>query len=525
MDFYLAKGNTMTSAKLVTVVVVLSVIGAAVLTQRRLGALEDEKPGAKPAESSKQPGNTYKVEKKPFRIELAIKGILEAEVATEILYRPQPMVNPPPTQGPLTIRTILEHGTHVKTGDLLAALDTRKLDAVIADVKVEKKVLEASIKLAEKEVPPFEKSIPVDLAAAVEADKHAREDLQYFNDVGRPYTEKQAHFMVKSAAFYLEYAKEELAQLEKMYKSNDLTEDTEKIILKRQRNAVEMAAFYLRAEEIYRDQILKITLPRKELSLKENVTKQAISLEKARTTLAPMLIQKQQALVRLRHDLDKTSDRLTKLEQDRAAMTIRAPFDGIAYHGKFHKGQWTLPASLEGKLAANGTISPEEVFLTVIKHRPLYLRLTVEEKDAYLVKPGLQGKAKVLFNPDSKVSATVRKISPLPSAPGQFEAVVALGLDEGNEALLPGMACSVKFVPYAKKDAVAVPAAAVYEEDDRYFVQVVHKNGKREERAVTPGRTFKEQTEIVSGLRAGEQISLDRSQDTKTASLEKGLNP
>ena len=51
--------------------------------------------------------------------------------------------------------------------------------------------------------------------------------------------------VVKKAKDYLEYQKEELRQLEKMYGADDLTEETEEIVLKRQRDAVELAIFSL----------------------------------------------------------------------------------------------------------------------------------------------------------------------------------------------------------------------------------------------------------------------------------------
>ena len=88
-------------------------------------------------------------------------------------------------------------------------------------------------------------------------------------------------------------------------------------------------------------------------------------------------------------------------------------------------------------------------------------------------------------------------------------------LDPGQaDDLMPGMACTVKFVPYAKKDAVVVPAAAVFEEDDKNFVEVM-KDGKREHRSVTVGRTNDGHTEILQGLHAGDEILLERSTEKK----------
>src|SRR5262249_22565652 len=153
--------------------------------------------------------------KKPFTIELTVKGILDAEETAEISYRPQPMVPPPPTQGPLTIRKIVERGARVKKGDVLVAFDSSTFDQVIKDLETEKKVLASAVKVAEEEVPLFQKSVPVDLAAAETARMRADEDLKYFLEVGRPQAEKEVHFYTKSAKYLLEYAEEELRQVEK----------------------------------------------------------------------------------------------------------------------------------------------------------------------------------------------------------------------------------------------------------------------------------------------------------------------
>src|SRR5262249_26538528 len=87
---HFCKGHAMTFSKIVAGIVVLVFLGGVVFTQE---AGKDEKP-AKDKPASKPA--THKVEKKPFKIELNLKGILEAEEAAEIAYRPHPLVMPPP---------------------------------------------------------------------------------------------------------------------------------------------------------------------------------------------------------------------------------------------------------------------------------------------------------------------------------------------------------------------------------------------------------------------------------------------
>src|SRR5207237_1152552 len=80
--------------------------------------------------------------------------------------------------------------------------------------------------------------------------------------------ERMANFQVTSSNHGLEYAREELAQLQKMYRSKDLTEETEEMILKRQRHQVEQAEFLVRTAEVQRDLVVGIELPRQDQSVR-----------------------------------------------------------------------------------------------------------------------------------------------------------------------------------------------------------------------------------------------------------------
>ncbi len=512
----------MTCCKVAACLTALSLLAGFVFTQeaaQKKGGPDKpavESKSDKPAAEPKPP--SYKAEKTPFKIELTVKGILEPEETAPISFKPQRMLNSPVAHESLLIRKMAEHGAAVKKGDVLAVFDTTKIDEIIGELEKEKTVLEASTKVAEEELPLYEKSAPVDLAMAETAKKRADQDLKYFLDVGRGQTEKQTDMMVKMDKYSLEYSQEQLRQLEKMYKANDLTEETEKIILRRQQQAVEMAAFWYQVALVSRDYIMTFALPNREKSLKEEQVRAELHLEKSRKTLEPMLTQKKVSLAQLVHSRDKNAVRLEKLRKDRAAMTIESPMDGIVYHGKFQKGQWTGAGN---RLLPDSTVSPEEIFLTVVKPRPVVLCLTIDEKDVHLLKVGLQGKAKLPFNPDRKLPAKVTKLSLVPATPGKFDAVVAVEPEAADANLMPGMACSVKFVPYSKPDAIAVPVKCIHEEDDRFIVYMAGSAGKEDKREVTLGRTDGEHTEILAGLQEGEEILLDRPAKKSEAPVKK----
>jgi multidrug resistance efflux pump len=481
--------------------------------------------GTGAAAAATKPGR-YTVRKGPFKIEVALKGTLEAEGMSEVAYRPEAQAAE--AQAKLTVVKAVEHGTPVRKGDVLVRLDTSKMDQAIRDLRADRRQAEVALKLAEEEFPFLEKSAPQELTAAERAKTRADEDLKRFLDVGREASAKAAEFAVKSATHSLAYAKEELRQLEKMYRADDLREETEEIILKRQRHAVEAAEFALRTAKRQRDRTIKLELPRREQTLKESADRLALALDRIKATQALTLAQKRSALERMKNDLRKTADRFRKLGKDRAAMTLHAPADGIVYYGKCERGQWTT-AAVTGKLRPGGTLTADEVVVTVVKPRPLFVRALVDEKQLSLVRVGSKGKVVATADADLRLPATVEKVSRVPVAPGRFEARIAVELPEHAAALMPGMACTVKLVPYVQRSAVAVPEGAVFTDeldDDKHFVYAAGKNGKPYMRPVAVGRKCGGRVEIVDGLAEGDKVWLEKPAETaKAESTRKGATP
>jgi len=459
------------------------------------------------AASSGKPA-TAKVEKGPFKIEIALNGVFEAQRMTEVSIRPKAWALP------LVVERAIELGTPVKKGDILVEFDREKIDKLIEDTEVENTINDLALKHAEEELPLLEKALPVDLAAAARSKTQADEDQQRFFEIDKPDAERNAHFTVKQSVEYLEYAKEELRQLEKMYRSKDLTEETEEIILRRQRFQVEGREHFLKEAEFQRDQKLKVDLPRQEHRVRENALKQSIDLEKARALLPLSLNQKRLAAAKLKHDHSTLALKLAELRHDREAMTVHAPADGLVYYGRCERGNWPGTAATAQKLHKGGVIAPDEVFITVVTPRPVDVRATVDEKNllALLEPKELKGIVTPTFNPDHRLPARLTSVLPVPREAGKFEALIALDLGEDKSAIKPGMTCSVKFVPYRKVDALTVPTAAVFEDDSAepltYYVYLAKpdKDGKHPQRPVKIGKAAGGKTEIQSGLAEGDEI-------------------
>jgi len=458
------------------------------------------KPEATPSDAAKPA--TYKVKKRPMKIEVTLDGVFEAASATEGALHTQEWSD-------FEVLKAIEHGARVNRGDVLVTLDMERIDRAIAELQREVRLSQLALADTELQLQTLTAMMPLDAAASDRSKRISDEDLDRFLKVDRPLSERIVNFMVKMAEDHLAYEQEELRQLEKMYKADDLTEETEEIILKRARDDVERARFSLERAKIERESILKQSLPRIEESMRLGVQRQAIDARRTKAALPFAQRKLELTLEKLKQEAARNELRLKRLTSDRAAMTIKAPAAGIVYYGKCVRGKWSGGDSVAEKLRRGGRLSNNDVFLTIVDARPLAVRVAVPEKQVQHVTAGLKGVAYPAAFPDLRLTAIVQRVSGVPLPSGGFDTSITVALDEQAAAIMPGMTCEVKLVPFRKEDALAVPAAAVGsdETDGRKFrVALPGKDGKPERREVTIGRRTDKLVEILKGLSEGDEI-------------------
>ena len=202
-------------------------------------------------------------------------------------------------------------------------------------------------------------------------------------------------------------------------------------------------------------------------------------------------------------------------------MTLKAPIDGTVYYGRFVRGKWSGLETLADILRPGGIVQKNVVVMTIVEPKPLFVRCTVPEADLDKVRRGMKGSVRPVAFPEARLAGTVTRVEPVPTAAESFEVRVELKPDDKAPALVPGMACAAKFVPYLDKQALLAPAKAVFTDDveeDKSYVFVTTDGGKTSaKRPVVVGKRSDDQVEIVRGLAEGESILLERPKDAAPA--------
>jgi len=456
----------------------------------------DEPPAKSAAEKAPE---TAVADRGPFESVLVAKGGFEPVDFAVVEFRPKSWSQP------LDVTRVVAHGSRVNAGDPLVEFDTEKLDRAIADLRVDLAAGEAALELARKDLPAAEALHPIEMAEAERAAKVAAEDLARFLAIDKAAAEEQSRFAVRAAEERLKYAREELTQLERMYKDKDLTEETEEMILQRTRFDVQQAEQSLKRIKEASEETLTLGIPRREIEARRGAEKAAIALEKAKATLPTALAQKKLALAKQEHERSESLRRLAELEADRAAAMVRAPRAGMVYLGRFRDGSWSTSA-VAAKAVVGQPVQPVELDFTILDPDRLQFRGKVEEKDLHLLAAGLAGRVEPTGYPDAEVAVTLAPFVPVPRE-GTFEPLFAVAPRAGGPTLLPGMTGTLRCVVARRPEAVTLPAAAVFRDDDgSRHVYLVAADGTAVKKPVKAGLTSGGRTEILDGVAAGDRV-------------------
>lgn len=457
---------------------------------------EEEKPKPKAAEKPAE-GTTFAVKTAPFTKTVKVSGIIEGNRATPVEMNLKRWAD-------MTVVRALDYGTVVKAGDVLIELETKEIKKKIQDVKLEIPGKKLDLSAAELELANLEKSTPISLEKALRNKMQAEQDLAYFEDKNRPMREREAKEDVKEVGDSLAYAEEELKQLKKMYEQDDLTEETEEIILKRSENTVARYQWLLEQSKVRSQRTLETTIPREHETLKTNLDLLQIHWRSGEKSMREGLEKKRLEIGVKRRELEDLQLSLIELEEDLVAMKVTAPHDGIVYFGMSQRGKWTTASQVERKLIPGGKLAMREITMTVVDPTKVQVRLTLTEAQLDGLAEGQSGPLTLKWKPGFPFEGKVKSIDYVPFPDSTFNGILAVNSPKDAPKMMPGMTASADILVAQKASALAVPKAAVKDENGKK--SVVKADGTKV--LVKTGLVNGEQIEILEGLKAGDVIRL-----------------
>ena len=418
--------ETSLSTKWLVIVLVLVLVGPVSAIRG-----EDEPKSASDAKDDKKPKTAETVK---------LNGVFESINAEEITSDAEHLSG-------LKLKRILPHGTAVKKNQNVIWFETEELDKQLKKAETEFRLAKLSMEDEEFSYKQFLETQKLDRAAADRKRKQAQQAFDNFVQVDRERQIKSAEQSLKSSRASLENAQEELKQLTQMYEEDDLTEESEEIVLKRAKRSVEFAEYRLEGTEISTERTIKQSVPRSDLEQQETLDRAKLAHEKSMRDLESARKKRDIEIGKKRDEFKEKEADLNELRDERKQIVLRSPIDGIVLHGKLNRGKLSDKPS---QLKNGSAISKDQVIATVVSSNRLQVRVELTEKQIGQINEGMHCKIKPTAFPKRELNGVVKSISTVAYAGTKFDCVVAIRGKPNR--VLPTMTCELEFAQDAKEE-------------------------------------------------------------------------
>ncbi|MEA1048952.1 efflux RND transporter periplasmic adaptor subunit [Lamprobacter modestohalophilus] len=190
---------------------------------------------------------------------------------------------------------------------------------------------------------------------------------------------------------------------------------------------------------------------------------------------------------------------VAQAELERTRLT--APFAGIVAEVSGELNEYVTPSP-------PGIPTPPAVDL--IDDACFYISAPIDEVDAAKVRLGLDARVTLDAFGDQALAGTVRRLAPYvldqEKQARTVEVEVVIAEPPADRTLLAGYSADVEIIIDRHEDVLRIPTAAVRAGEPASVLLLA--DGVLAERALETGLSNWEQTEVVSGLSAGEQVVL-----------------
>ncbi len=456
------------------------------------------RPATTQASDEKKDDTVAKVERGTIDLRLDLDATFEPVDPFEVRLKTKAY------QGEYTIVRAADPGARVKKGDVLLEIDAKQARRQLAAAENELTVARANLDKAKADVALGAAADELAIKAASDGVRYAEDGVKWWDDNDAKAVVAMTNINDKITAFQVDSAVDELDQLRKMYKSEDLASETADIVIKRATAVLDIYRGMREANGYELRKLREYILGRNREELTRGVDATKQSVDQLKASQAQGVVARKAAETTAQLAVDAAADKLDDLKRDADLLTVRSDADGVVVYGAFKSGTWAaLPPE---QLKSGEKVQPQQVLMTVFAPGKLRATAGVGESKLTLVKRGQKVRVTPALLSDVTYDGTLAsvKLTGAGGSPEQtFEATI--DLPPVDERIAPGFKASAVIDNGKLENVLTVPVTAVGK--GRVWVKTGEgKDAKEEPRDVVVGRSDGMNVEIKSGLTEGEQV-------------------
>lgn len=243
-------------------------------------------------------------------------------------------------------------------------------------------------------------------------------------------------------------------------------------------------------QTIKKDKIDKesaISTARGMVEAKEKAVKSAeASLEKVKAPARP------EDISLARANVDSAQAKLSRAQENYSKTKIESPCRGVVAEVKKEEGE---------------TVSQAEEITSVICEGAFEVKVDIPETDIGKIGVGDPAEVSLAAFSERVFEGEVVSVDPAETIiQGVVYYRVTVIFEDEKEIIKPGMTADVNIITEVREDVLAVPGRAITEKDGKKFVKVLKEKEPVEVEVETGIRDIEANTEIRSGLSAGDKV-------------------
>jgi RND family efflux transporter MFP subunit len=401
--------------------------------------------------------------------------------------------------GPLIIASVAGNRAAVKKGDTLLELDPVVINREVAAAENDLTTVKANLVKAESDLKLGEQADALAMRIQQQDTKNAEASVKWWEQVDGPQMLASSELQVKLARASVEDQADELDQLRKMYKQEDLTSATADIVIKRALRQLDVSKVQMKMSEERSQKTTTYAYPISKQTVLDALEQSKQRLETLKATQALSAVTRKAALTSARLALAGSEKKLADLKKDQALFSIKAPADGVVQWGYTSGGSWT--GGDPKTMRVGERLSSGQTVLTVFTPGDLKVELTVPEAQSAWVRPGAKARVTPVAFPEINYEGKCGAPNPKAGSSG-LSFLASVDVPDADPRILPGMKANVRIDGGEAEGVLLVPVAAV----SGGKVWVRDKDGKEEAREVVTGRSDGKMIEIKKGVGEGDQV-------------------
>ncbi|MCF4967697.1 efflux RND transporter periplasmic adaptor subunit [Nostoc sp. CMAA1605] len=198
---------------------------------------------------------------------------------------------------------------------------------------------------------------------------------------------------------------------------------------------------------------------------------------------------------------------------------VTAPFSGIVTQKYANIGAFVTPTT-----SASSSASATSSSIVAVA-KGLEILAQIPEADIGRIKPGQQVEIVADAYPEDIFQGRVRLIAPEAVVEqGVTSFQVRVALDTGTDKLRSGLNVDLTFLGDRLNNALVIPTVAILTEEGKTGVLVTDAKNKPQFREVKIGAQIEDQTQVVSGIQAGDRVFIDLPKDYKIQKAKEKQN-